>query len=551
MKIALAQINPIIGDFRYNCNQIIAYAAKARQQDCDLVVFSEMVICGYPPRDLLERSDFIATNQRWLDHLLARIEGIGVLCGTIEPNRGDHGNPLHNAAVLFEDGRILHRAHKRLLPTYDVFDERRYFEPGTDCQAFIYRDHRLGVTVCEDVWTDMANFATRLYDTNPVDRLVADGADLIVNVSASPYHIGKQEHRRQLLSDIAVRHGVPVVYVNQVGGNDSVLFDGSSCCFDRQGRLVARAADFQQDLVCFDSAAEQPALEQIHAVATDPSASLLAALAMGTRDYVRKCGFSRAVIGLSGGIDSALTACVAQQALGAENVLTVFMPSRYTAQDNYGDTAALARNLGVAYEVVPIDAMVKVIGEGIALEADTADVTAQNLQARIRGTILMAYSNRGGYLLLATGNKSEMAVGYCTLYGDMNGSLAVIADVPKIVVYQLAEYINRNQEIIPRNILTKAPSAELKPDQTDQDDLPPYETLDAILGAYIEDNLAPDDIVRQGYPAALVQDIVNRVMHNEHKRHQAPPGLKVSVKAFGYGRRYPLAQRYRPHTSIN
>jgi NAD+ synthetase len=392
----------------------------------------------------------------------------------------------------------------------------------------------------------MESFATRLYDSNPVDRLVADGADLILNLSASPYHIGKQENRRQLLSEIARRHGIPVVYVNQVGGNDSVLFDGSSCGFDRQGRLAVRAFDFQEDLVCFDTAAERPSPEQIHTVAPDSSASLLAALAMGTRDYVRKCGFSRVVIGLSGGIDSALTACIAQQALGADNVLTVFMPSQYTSEDNYSDTAALTHNLAVAYEVVPIDTMVQAISEGIALEADAADVTAQNLQARIRGTILMAYSNRGGHLLLATGNKSELAVGYCTLYGDMNGSLAVIADVPKTVVYQLSAYINRNGEIIPHNILTKAPSAELKPDQTDQDDLPPYETLDAILGAYIEENRAPDEIVRLGYPAELVKDIVNRVVRNEYKRHQAPPGLKVSAKAFGYGRRYPLAQRFRP-----
>jgi len=544
MKIALAQINPIIGDFDYNFNKIKSFADKAASLSCDLAVFSELVISGYPPRDLLEKKDFADANIACLNRLISSIRGIGVICGFVEKNPGNEGNPLYNSAILFEDGKILYRVRKRLLPTYDVFDEARYFEPGTEFESYSYKGRRIGLTVCEDMWNDKDIFKRRFYHTDPVAMMVKDGADMILNVSASPYHAGKREFKWNLLGSVARKYGIPVVAVNQVGGNDSLLFDGISTAFDSSGNRRSQACDFKEDLVIFDSETFEG---DIHEITASDTESVLNALIMGTRDYMKKCGFSKAVIGLSGGIDSALTAYIAAEALGRENVLTVFMPSPYTSRENYEDTRQFADNLGLEYTVIPIDDIFKTFLKVLSPDFnDDPGITEQNIQARIRGTLLMGISNRDGSLLLSTGNKSELAVGYCTMYGDMNGGLAVISDVPKTMVYEISRFINREKDFIPSRIIEKAPSAELKPDQTDQDDLPAYSILDAILKGYVEELKSPDELAAEGFDKKLVADVISRISRNEYKRHQAAPGLKVTSKAFGYGRRYPLAQRYSP-----
>ncbi len=544
MKIAMAQINPIIGDFDHNFYKISYFADRAKDMLCDLVVFPELSVSGYPPRDLLEKKDFVETNLECLKRLIGTIRGIGVICGFVDKNSDNEGNPLHNAAVLFEDGNILHKTYKRLLPTYDVFDERRYFEPGKENHTVLYKGRRLGLSICEDAWNDKDTFPKRYYPYNPIAELIQGGATLLINISASPFHGGKRDFRWNILRSISQKYKTPLVYVNQVGGNDSVLFDGISTAFDSFGNMAARAGDFGEDLLVFDS---ETAKGEFHAVCFSENESILNALVMGTRDYMQKCGFSKAVLGLSGGIDSALTACIAVKALGKESVSGVFMPSRYTSRENYEDTRQLADNLGIDYQIIPIDGMFAEFLKHLSPSFDEKNpgVTEQNIQARIRGTILMGLSNKNGSLLLTTGNKSEIAVGYCTLYGDMSGGLAVISDVPKTVVYELSNFINAEKELIPQRIIDKAPSAELKPDQTDQDDLPPYDMLDKILKAYIEDLKTPDEIVEMGFEFKLVRDVIARVDRNEYKRHQAAPGLKVTSKAFGYGRRYPLAQRYR------
>jgi NAD+ synthetase len=542
MKIAIAQINPIIGDFRHNFEKITSFADRAKSLSCDLAVFSELVISGYPPRDLLEKRDFVDANLAWLDRLVSSVQGIGMICGFADRNPRDEGNPLYNSALLFEDGKKLHQTQKRLLPTYDVFDEARYFEPGTDFSVYAYKGRKIGLTVCEDVWNDKDIFQRRFYHLDPVSLLVQNGADLLLNVSASPYHVGKREFKWNMLASIAKKYKMPLVSANQTGGNDSVVFDGISTAFDPDGNMAARAKDFEEDLVIFDT---ETLKGDIHAVSDSDMASVLKALITGTRDYLRKCGFSKAVIGLSGGIDSALTAYIAAEALGRENVLTVFMPSRYTSRENYEDTQKLADNLCLKYKVIPIDDIFKAFLNVLSPAFnDDPGITEQNIQARIRGTLLMGISNRDGSLLLSTGNKSELAVGYCTMYGDMNGGLAVISDVPKTMVYEISHFINREKELIPARIIEKAPSAELKPDQTDQDDLPPYNVLDSILKGYVEELKPPAELVKAGFDKNLVKDVVSRINRNEYKRHQAAPGLKVTSKAFGYGRRYPLAQRY-------
>jgi NAD+ synthase (glutamine-hydrolysing) len=543
MKIAIAQINPVIGDFSHNCSRIIRYSEKAKALNCDLIVFSELVIPGYPPRDLLEKPDFIQSNLEALQFVSETIRGIGVICGFVEKNPGDRGNPLFNAAALFEDGRMLHKVQKQLLPTYDVFDERRYFEPGKENRVIAYKGRKIGLTICEDAWNDQDIIQKRIYPIDPVALLVQQGADLLINLSASVYHAGKADFRVHMLGSIAGKYGVPLIYANQVGGNDSVLFDGASMAFDACGEKIAQAADFEEDLVAVDL--NIPGSRELHPVSESLSASVLKALVTGTRDYVKKCGFSKAVVGLSGGIDSALTLAIAKMALGRENVSAVFMPSPYTSRDNYEDTAELCRRLDIELTTIPIDGIFReftaVLSPGF--NTDSPGIAEQNIQARIRGTLLMAISNMNGSLVLSTGNKSELAVGYCTLYGDMNGGLAVISDVPKTLVYDLSRYLNASSSVIPERILEKAPSAELKPGQTDQDDLPPYEILDAILKASIEDLMSFEDIVRTGFDPALVRDILSRIDRNEYKRSQAAPGLKVTSKAFGYGRRYPLAKR--------
>jgi NAD+ synthase (glutamine-hydrolysing) len=544
MKIALAQFNPIIGDFAYNTDKMRAAAEKAKDLSCDLVVFSELAISGYPPRDLLEKREFVEANLTYLQALVKSIEGIGVICGYVDKGPRKAGNPLYNSAVLFERGEMLYKVHKRLLPTYDVFDETRYFEPGPESTPFVYKDYRIGLTVCEDIWNDKEFFMKPRYPIDPVETMVNEGANLIINVAASPYYVGKREFKGGLFLNIVKKYKVPLVYVNQVGGNDSVLFDGISLAYNAQGKVVARARDFEEDMVVFDTTSQEG---EIHRISKSEAESVLNALIMGTKDYLHKCRFSKAVVGLSGGIDSALTAYIAVRALGRKNVLLVFMPSQYTKKENFEDTQAFANNLGTQLSVVPIESEFTAFLKDLSpfFKDVATEVTGQNIQARVRGTMLMAISNKLGHLLLSTGNKSELAVGYCTLYGDMNGGLAVISDVPKTMVYRIARFINSEREIIPERIIRKPPSAELKPDQLDQDDLPPYEILDAILKAYIEDNKTAEEIIESGFDPSIVRDIIRRVDRNEYKRHQSPPGLKVTTKSFGYGRRYPIAQRYK------
>ena len=546
MKIAIAQINPIIGDFKHNFDKMKHFAYQAIKLQCDLVVFSELVITGYPPRDLLERRDFIDANLACLERLLTSIRGIGVICGFVDKNHAGKGKPLYNTAILFEDGNIIHKVHKRLLPTYDIFDEQRYFEPGRKSLPCSYKGHRIGLTICEDAWNDEDIFQKRIYAHDPVAQTVQAGADLVINIAASPYYLGHDTFRQNMFAFMAQKYRLPFIFANQVGGNDSILFDGSSAVFDKKGKAIARASDFTEDVVIFDSKTLQAYRDNIHNVSQSDTESILKALVMGTHNYVTKCGFSKVVIGLSGGIDSALTSCIAVRALGPENVSVVFMPSPYTSIENFEDTQKLAANLGVVLTTIPIESMFKEFLRFLspAFKDTEPDITEQNIQARIRGTILMALSNKHGALVLSTGNKSELAVGYCTLYGDMTGGLAVISDIPKTMVYDLAHFINQEKEFIPPRIITKAPSAELKPDQIDQDDLPPYDILDAILKEYIEEVKGIEDLVQMGFDKRVVEDVISRVDRNEYKRHQAAPGLKVTSKAFGYGRRYPLAQRY-------
>ena len=536
MKIALAQINPTIGFFEQNQSKILKMINQAKKQACDLVIFSEMVLTGYPPRDVLEKQEFIDSQP--LMSLIQNVHGIGVICGYVESS-GDH---LFNSAVLFENGQMIHKSRKQLLPVYDVFDEQRYFQPGDTNDIIAYKGHQLGLTICEDIWNDMDFFGKRIYQADPVKELIQKGADFMINISASPFHLGKGVLKMKMIQSLSQKYAVPFVYVNQVGGNDSLIFDGSSVVIDQAGNIVAQARDFEEDFITYDTKTNQGVC---HPISDCDEETVLKALVLGTRDYVHKCGFQKAIIGLSGGIDSALTTAIAVKALGKRNVRTVYMPSLYTSSENDIDTKQLAENLGVDREIVPIDMMFDQFLQNLPndFNRDNHGLAEQNLQARIRGTILMAFSNKYNALVLTTGNKSELAVGYCTLYGDMNGALAVISDLPKTMVYAISRYINKDQEIIPQSIIEKAPSAELKPDQKDQDDLPEYERLDIILKAYIEDHKSIDQIVEMGFNQSLVLDIIQRIYRNEYKRQQAPPGLKVTSKAFGYGRRYPIAHQ--------
>jgi NAD+ synthetase len=515
---------------------------QAKDQSCDLIVFSEMVLTGYPPRDVLEKQDFVSRQP--LTSLIHTVSGIGVICGYVESSDGK----LFNSAMLFEDGQIIHNARKRLLPVYDVFDEQRYFEPGNTCDVFFYKGHRLGLTICEDIWNDVEFFGKSTYAKDPVKEMVQKGSDCMINISASPFYLGKGVLKKRMLQSLSKKYAVPFIYVNQVGGNDSIIFDGNSVAFDQTGHLVASAKNFEEDLVTYDTITNQG---MCHSMTSSDEETVLKALVLGTRDYVHKCGFQKVIIGLSGGIDSALTTAIAVKALGKENVRTVYMPSAYTSEDNDIDTKQLAKNFDIVREIVPIDTIYDQFLDNLPDDFNRSNhgLAEQNLQARIRGTILMAFSNKYNALVLTTGNKSELAVGYCTLYGDMNGALAVISDLPKTMVYAISRYINQDQALIPKRIIEKAPSAELKPDQKDQDDLPDYESLDMILKAHIEDHLTIDQIVDMGFNKALVIDIIKRIYRNEYKRQQAPPGLKVTSKAFGYGRRYPIAhQAFIPNT---
>jgi NAD+ synthetase len=573
MKIALVQINPVIGDFAYNRAQIISWVEKARSKGCDLAVFPELVLCGYPPQDLLERPAFIAQHDKTLKTLITSVSGIAVICGHLEKHTDSTGKPLHNSASLIADGKLLFTAQKRLLPTYDVFDEARYFEPGRRSQSFEYKGLRLGITVCEDIWNDKGSFPQQLYATDPVSDLVScqqsggRNIDLLVNISASPFQIDKENVKHDIFTRVCTNNNLPLIYVNQVGGQDSLLFDGWSMAMDSRGRIIARAARFMEDMVVVDTDTwqgemhdrqileirDQEAETDVSKMSLQEAGTVYAALVMGVRDYAAKCGFTKGVVGLSGGIDSAVTCAIACEAFGAENILGVAMPSPYTSDESIEDAKQLALNLDCRFEVIGISSVFSALKESLApifsasenSATPDVDITEQNMQARIRGNLLMALSNKYGFLLLSTGNKSEMAVGYCTLYGDMSGGLAVISDVPKLLVYKLAQNINQDREIIPARIIEKPPSAELAPNQLDQDDLPAYDVLDPILTAYLEQNLSVAEIAAMGFARHIVDDVVRRVRINEYKRKQAPIGLKVTSKAFGYGRRYPTAQNFR------
>ncbi len=544
MKIALAQINTTVGDFEGNVAKILHYARAAVDRKSDLVVFPEMTVCGYPPRDLVERRDFIERSEAELSRLSHLLPDIPALIGYVRASHAQLGKPVCNAAALVYRGKVLLDYVKILLPFYDVFDESRYFEPGSAVGIFDLEGTRIGITICEDIWNDKNFWRKRLYPRDPVEEITRAGAKLLLNIASSPYSTEKIQLRYDMLRTIAAEHRIPVAYVNHVGGNDQLILDGSSLAFSAGGTLIARAKSFEEDLVVFDTTGTQA---DIHPAPESEIDAVYKALLLGTRDYMQKCGFKEAIVGLSGGIDSSVVATLASDALGPQNVHAIAMPGPYSSPGSLQDAEELAGRLGIDFRVVPISSIYD--GYIHTLEPSfrgrTADVTEENIQARIRGNILMAFSNKLGAMVLSTGNKSELAVGYCTLYGDMAGGLSVIADVPKTMVYALARYLNREKERIPQACIEKPPSAELKPDQKDQDTLPPYETLDVILKSIIEERLCAKDIAaKYKVELPLVEDVMHRVTRAEYKRQQAAPALKVTAKAFGMGRRYPIAQKF-------
>src|SRR5215469_3062968 len=545
MKIALAQFNPTVGDFSGNSARMLEMAASAKSRAADLVIFSELCLCGYPPQDLVERPAFLERNQKYL-HSLATQMPMPAIIGYVGKAQHDMGKPAANCAAFLADGKILFKQRKMLLPTYDVFDESRYFQPAQSQSNFLFDGQQLGITICEDCWNDKDFWKQRLYERDPVAELAGQGTTILINISASPYNLDKRNFRMDMMRTLARHHKLPVIYVNQVGGNDSLVFDGSSFAFDAAGNLAALAHSFEEDLVIFDSAV---GTGDIRPQPSDELEAAYRALVCGTRDYVRKCGFSKVVIGLSGGVDSALVAAIAVDALGRENVLGVSMPGPYSSRGSLVDSAQLAQNLDIQYSVFQIDELFQLYRKTLcaAFSNQPEGVAEENLQARIRGNLLMAVSNKFGSMVLSTGNKSEYAVGYTTLYGDMAGGLAVISDVPKLMVYELASLVNRKRELIPASTMNKPPSAELRPNQTDQDSLPPYDILDRILKAYVEDLRSPEEIAgHYDFPLALVRDVARMVDRSEYKRKQAPPGLKITSKAFSVGRRFPLANKFLP-----
>ena len=570
MRIALAQVNPTVGDIAHNSEKILRFAREAKALGARVVVFPELSVTGYPPKDLLLKPRFVDDNIRAVHEIARQLDpGLEVVVGYAERNAQPVGRPLHNAVAVLRGGKVVSRHFKTLLPTYDVFDESRYFEPGpvSETENLVRigdpeaAQVTAGLTICEDLWNDEKLIPRRLYHQNPIADLHAAGAELLINASASPFVVGKHEFRVQLFGAQVRRFARPLVYVNQVGGNDELVFDGNSCVFDARGEVIANARAFEEDLLVVDL--EPPSLAQgrepgragpSRGAAPNPPRqsaieSIHDALVLGLRDYVLKCGFKSVVLGLSGGIDSALTAALAAAAVGKDKVVGVAMPSRFSSDHSVNDARALAQNLGIEFQLVPIKSIHDEYEKTLAtvFKGRERDVTEENLQARVRGALLMALSNKFNHLLLTTGNKSEVAVGYCTLYGDMCGGLAVISDVPKTTVYELAAYVNSHagREVIPRNTITKPPSAELRPAQTDQDSLPPYDVLDAILFRYVEEEKSAAEIVAEGYDPATVSKVVKLIDRSEYKRRQMPPGLKVTSRAFGFGRRMPIAQNYQ------
>jgi NAD+ synthase/NAD+ synthase (glutamine-hydrolysing) len=542
LRLALLQINPTAGDLDGNSSLIVEAARAATTQGADLMVTPELALMGYLPRDLLMNHGFVRRSCEKLAQIASKLKnGPPLLVGAATKNPADVGRPLFNSAVLIQEGSVRHAYHKSLLPTYDVFDEDRYFEPCRDAQILEVGGLRLGISICEDVWNDRDFWERRRYHKDPIEAMVQSGAQAIVNLSASPFTVGKQELRERMLGHMAQKYGLPVAIVNQVGANDDLIFDGRSSAFNAEGRMVARAKAFQEDILLLDLGAEG-------AIATDdftPEAEVWKALVLGVRDYARKTRFRTVLLGLSGGIDSALTAAIAAEAMGPENVLGVMMPSRYSSQGSVDDSVTLARNLGIRTMLLPISEIMTTYESVLAVPfaGVDSDVTEENIQSRIRGNLLMALSNKFGSLLLTTGNKSEVSVGYCTLYGDMNGGLAVIADLPKMMVYRVSRWRNRCGSVIPESILTKAPSAELRPNQTDQDSLPPYDLLDEILERHVEHCRSAEEIVAEGYDEQTVRRVLRLVRIAEFKRKQAAPVLKVTSRAFGTGWRMPIVRQ--------
>ncbi len=540
----MGQIDPLIGDFAGNTKKITDVIDKAKQEHCDLVVLPEMAIIGYPPRDLLDKQGFVRDSIPYWETVRQASKGIGVVFGAVSINEGS-GKPFRNSAIFYDDGKLLCIGNKMLLPSYDVFDEERYFEPGEAASWVEFRGKRIGLSICEDVWNVTGYLPRPLYHCDPICELRNAGVDIIINISASPYHTGKASWVKPMLQGHARNSNAHVVYVNQVGGNDELIFQGHSAIFDPMGNLVATGDDFREDLVIYDT---ETGRGDMHAGDLDEISEIIEALTLGLKDYANKCCFTQAVIGLSGGIDSALTACLAVLALGAENVLGVAMPGPYNAPESLTDARELSSRLGIRFDVVSIVDLFSMALKSLEpiFNDLPQDFTEENIQARLRGMVLMSISNKFRRILLSTGNKSEIAVGYCTLYGDMNGGLSVLGDIPKTMVYQLSHQLNKKFGWIPERILTRAPSAELRPNQTDQDTLPPYEILDGILAAYIEERLPAAEIVARGYDPEVVKWVIRRIEYNEYKRWQAPPILKVTAKAFGTGRRNPIAHGYVP-----
>jgi NAD+ synthase (glutamine-hydrolysing) len=547
MRITMAQLNPVVGDIEGNVARIVDVLPIAAKNRADLVVFPELVLTGYPPEDLLEFPGFVSQVKAGLDRVAAvsaNYRDLGIVVGAPAPTGHRDGKPLFNAAFLVQAGKILFRQAKMLLPTYDVFDELRYFKPGDTNDVVPFKNERLGLSVCEDFWNEPGAWTKRLYPFDPIDMLAKKGATLLINISASPFSVGKEAIRYRLLRDHAEAHGLKFVFVNQVGGNDDLVFDGTSLFVDEKGRAACVLPSFEEAVVTIDT--ERPGEVAPYEIEAE-IAAVRKALVLGTRDYVRKCGFRKAVIGLSGGVDSAVTAAIAAEALGSRNVLGIAMPSPYSSRESLEDAEELVRNLGIELEVIGISSVMDAYGAALEkpFRGMETDVTEENIQARIRGNILMAFANKFGYLPLSTGNKSELAVGYCTLYGDMSGGLAVISDLPKTMVFELARFYNAGGNVIPERTISKAPSAELKLDQKDQDTLPPYEVLDRILERHIDRHESVDEIAAAGYERETVAWVADAVRKNEHKRKQAAPGIKVTSKAFGSGRRMPIAAKYR------
>jgi len=543
VKIALGQINPTIGDFSGNAGKIIEFSRRALTAGAGLAMFPELSICGYPPRDLVENPSFVNRNAEMLQRIADETRGIAVICGLVTPAHAATGKSVMNSAALTKEGQVAFTQSKMLLPTYDVFDEWRNFAPAAQQELLPFCGRQVALTICEDAWNDKSFWNRQLYESDPVESLIRAGGKLLLNISASPFYAGKRELRQNMLAALATKHSVPVAMVNQVGGNDSLVFDGSSLVIAPDGRVVAQAKSFEEDLIFFDS---DSLAGDLHPQIEDLEGSVYSALVLGTRDYVRKCGFHRVLVGLSGGIDSALTAAIAADALGNQNVTAVGMPGPYSSRGSIDDARALAGNLGIRFELIRITEIFESYLKSLkpVFAGREEDVTEENIQARIRGALLMALSNKFNGMVLSTGNKSELAVGYCTLYGDMAGGLAVISDVPKTMVYRLAQHVNSRKPVIPRATLEKAPSAELRPNQKDSDSLPSYEVLDRILENYIEDTQSAEQIAAErGFDESLVRKVIRMVERSEYKRQQAAPGLKISEKAFGVGRRFPIAAK--------